>query len=255
MPRKPIEYSNTHFYKIVCKDTNIADCYVGHTTDFIKRKSKHKGNCNNPNDRNHNMPVYQFIRANGGFENFDMVLINTETCENSLEARRREREYIEQLGATLNKYRPFITIEEAIEQKKQYYVDNTDDIKQKAKTYYVQNREQCLDRNKKWRETHKEYMQEYQGHYYKENQDELKLYQKDYYKENKEYVLTRNKEWKQNNKEHVKELRVKYDDAYRERRKQLQGERISCQCGAVIRRGERSRHQKTKKHQSFLNTV
>ena len=42
MPRKPIDYTNTHFYRIVCKDTSINDCYIGHTTDFKRRKSEHK---------------------------------------------------------------------------------------------------------------------------------------------------------------------------------------------------------------------
>ena len=34
MPSKPMDYSKTRFYKIVCKDLNIKDCYVGHTTDL-----------------------------------------------------------------------------------------------------------------------------------------------------------------------------------------------------------------------------
>ena len=41
MPRKEIDYSNTHFYKIVCKDLNIKDCYVGHTTNFKNKKYEH----------------------------------------------------------------------------------------------------------------------------------------------------------------------------------------------------------------------
>ena len=49
MPRKPIDYRHTHFYKIVCKDLNIKDCYVGHTTDFTKRKYQHKTACNHVN--------------------------------------------------------------------------------------------------------------------------------------------------------------------------------------------------------------
>ena len=32
MPKKEIDYSNTIIYRIVCKDTNITECYVGHTT-------------------------------------------------------------------------------------------------------------------------------------------------------------------------------------------------------------------------------
>ena len=39
MPRNKIDYSNTHFYKIVCKDLDVQDFYVGHTTDFRTRKT------------------------------------------------------------------------------------------------------------------------------------------------------------------------------------------------------------------------
>ena len=47
MPRVKINYDNTHFYKIVSKDLNITDIYIGHTTNFLERKSKHKTTCNN----------------------------------------------------------------------------------------------------------------------------------------------------------------------------------------------------------------
>ena len=42
MPSKAINYDNTHLYKIVCKDLDITDMYIGHTTDFASRKSRHK---------------------------------------------------------------------------------------------------------------------------------------------------------------------------------------------------------------------
>ena len=38
MPKKEINYQNTIIYKIRCKDLNIKDVYVGHTTNFIQRK-------------------------------------------------------------------------------------------------------------------------------------------------------------------------------------------------------------------------
>ena len=101
MPRKQIDYSKTHFYKIVCKDISITDCYVGHTTDFTKRKNHHKRNCYNQKSKNFTNYVYQFIRENGGWDNFDMVIVKIQECENSLEARRIEREFVEQLQATL----------------------------------------------------------------------------------------------------------------------------------------------------------
>ena len=49
MPKKDIDYSKTIIYKIVCNDLNITDVYVGHTTNFIKRKARHKYDCNNIN--------------------------------------------------------------------------------------------------------------------------------------------------------------------------------------------------------------
>ena len=42
MPRLPIDYSKTIIYRIVCKNPEIKDCYVGQTTDFTSRKSCHK---------------------------------------------------------------------------------------------------------------------------------------------------------------------------------------------------------------------
>ncbi len=106
MPKTKIDYSNTHFYKIVCKDLDIKDFYIGHTTDFKARNSCHKRVCNNPKSNRHHLPVYKFIRENGGYENFEMVLMETLSLNNSLEARARERELTEQHKPTLNKFKP-----------------------------------------------------------------------------------------------------------------------------------------------------
>ena len=144
MPKSPINCENTHFYKIVCRDTKVQDTYVGHSTNFTKRKYKHKDHCNNPNTRNYNFRLYQFIRDNGGWDNFDMILINTEKCENSLEARKREREYIEQFGASLNIVRPFITSKEENDLKKQSYENKKEHYLQKKKDYYENNKYKIL---------------------------------------------------------------------------------------------------------------
>ena len=136
MPRLPINYNNTYFYKIVSKDLNIKDMYVGHTTDFRRRKSEHKRKWNNPNCNRYNLYIYRFIRANGGWDNFDMILIERTTCDGKLDACKKEREYIETLNSTLNTYIPLRTDSE-------YYQDNKEEIINKAKTYYEQNSEKC----------------------------------------------------------------------------------------------------------------
>jgi hypothetical protein len=92
-------YQNTIIYKIVCKDVSINDIYVGHTTDFIKRKCGHKSMCNN---NKKNLKIYKTIRENGGWENWEMVEIEKYPCNNGGEARARERYWIVGLNCSMN---------------------------------------------------------------------------------------------------------------------------------------------------------
>ena len=57
MPKKEINYQNTVIYKIqhTEKDDLI---YVGHTTDFKRRKSEHKKHCNSGISRDYNFKMY-----------------------------------------------------------------------------------------------------------------------------------------------------------------------------------------------------
>ena len=141
MPRLPINYSNTIIYKLVCNDINITDIYVGHTTDFIRRKANHKCSCNNENNKKYNYYVYQFIRNNGGFENWSMIEIEKYSCNDAHEATARERHWLETLGATLNILIPARTEQEWKETNK----DRLDEYHQE---YYQANKEQISEKNK-----------------------------------------------------------------------------------------------------------
>ena len=102
MPKSDIDYSNTIIYKIICKDENIKDIYVGHTTNFIQRKHAHKQACKNINCLNYNCKLYNVIRANGDWNNWIMAIIAFYSCKNSNEARAKEQEHYEELKANLN---------------------------------------------------------------------------------------------------------------------------------------------------------
>ena len=102
MPKTIMDYGKTIMYKIVCKDLSVTDCYVGHTTDMTKRKYAHKFACNNEKDKSHNTKLYKIIREHSGFDNWTMLLIEKFPCKDKHEARKREREIIEQLGANMN---------------------------------------------------------------------------------------------------------------------------------------------------------
>ena len=113
MTKLPINYQKACIYEIVCKDVNITEMYVGSTTNLIKRRNQHKSACNNEKDKRHNAFVYQFIRENGSFDNWDVVLIERVIdCKDKENLHKRERYYIEEKKAELNKSIPLRTHKE-----------------------------------------------------------------------------------------------------------------------------------------------
>ena len=102
MPKVVIDYSNTIIYKITCKDPLITDVYVGHTTNFIQRKHTHKLTCNNQKSPIYNLKLYNIIRANGNWSNWDMSIIKTYNCKDLIEAIEKETIHILLLDPTLN---------------------------------------------------------------------------------------------------------------------------------------------------------
>ena len=103
MPKTDIDYGNTIIYKIYCKDTNIKDLYVGHTTNFVQRKYAHKM-CVISNYEN--SKLYKIIRENGGWDNWTMEIVDFFNCNNQYEARIKEQQYFISLNANLNSVEP-----------------------------------------------------------------------------------------------------------------------------------------------------
>jgi len=90
------------FYKFCCKNDNILNCYVGHTSNFNRRKSEHKSRCNNEKDKKYNFKLYQLIRENGGFDNWRMIEIHKQFCKDKRECERVEQGLIEQNVSDMN---------------------------------------------------------------------------------------------------------------------------------------------------------
>ena len=106
MPKVKIDYSNTIFYRIYCKDPSVKDLYIGHTTNFVQRKYAHKQGCINPKSVNYNCKVYKTIRDNMGWENWTMEIIAFHNCEDLYSAKKQEQHYFEEYKATLNSVEP-----------------------------------------------------------------------------------------------------------------------------------------------------
>jgi hypothetical protein len=133
-----VNYNNSMVYKLVSNDINIKDFYIGSTVNFRRRKSQHKTSCNNSNDRAHNYKVYQCIRDNGGWQNWDMILVEKTPCADKLELRKIEREFMEKLSSSLNSKSAYRSKGEHTEYKKEYRDLNKEQIKEyKKKTKII----------------------------------------------------------------------------------------------------------------------
>ena len=74
-------------YRLQCKDKEVKEFYIGSTKDFIERRYKHKNK-----SKKSNYKFYKFIRENGGWENWEMIVILE--LPNKTEEERLEMEEI-----------------------------------------------------------------------------------------------------------------------------------------------------------------
>ena len=78
------------------------DFYIGHTNNYEKRKQEHIKSCNNSKTKNHFCKIYQCIRANGGIDNWEMVILEQFCANNRKEAELKEQQYIDKMKPSLN---------------------------------------------------------------------------------------------------------------------------------------------------------
>jgi hypothetical protein len=152
-----VNYSKGIIYKLCCNDPNIKEIYVGSTTNFSRRKSGHKSYCNNPNNNKYNYRVYKFIRDNGGWCNWSMVLVREYNATNKMKLVKKERKYIDKLKATLNCQIPTRT---QSEYNKEYNETNKETKREKNQQYHEANKQAINEKNKQYRHDNKQYLHE-----------------------------------------------------------------------------------------------
>lgn len=104
-------------YKIVCKDPLIKDFYIGSTKDLQRRICAHN---NTSKNKTSNMKIHEFMRNNGGPENFDFEILHKETFIDIKSTRITEQTYINNLKPTLNINRAHATEENYRQTKLKY---------------------------------------------------------------------------------------------------------------------------------------
>jgi len=113
-------YNKACIYKIFCKDEKIKDFYIGSTISSLHtRLAGHKTALKKNNNK-----LYNFIKNNGGFKNFNIKIIQEYPTNNLYKLRDIENEYILIFKPSLNSNKPFIHPSSKKEYLKQYRIDN-----------------------------------------------------------------------------------------------------------------------------------
>jgi group I intron endonuclease len=137
--RKERDYSQGLIYKLCCNNLEVKEIYVGSTINFKQRKYCHKSRSSN---EKFNVKLYQFIRNNGGWDNWNMVLVEYYNARDIRDLESRERYWLETLKATLNCNIP---VQNMKEYSKKYREKNKEIIKKNKED----NKKQSSERDNK----------------------------------------------------------------------------------------------------------
>ena len=184
---------NYYIYKIVCKDERTNDFYIGSTSNITRRRCQHKNVCNNIKDKGYNLKIYKIIRDNGGWNNWELKVIEELKDYSKIQASIKEEEWRVKLQPKMNLIKAYQSLE-----------DFQQTTKQHNQEYYLNNKEKEKERSKEYKNNHydkiKEYQKEYDKNYREKNIEKIKMSLKEYYELNKEKIKQRTKEWKLNKK-------------------------------------------------------
>ena len=132
-------------YNLYKVDSN--DCYIGKTRNIIKRMALHKYY-----SKSSTYKLYEFMRANGGFENFTYEILETNIPEE--QGVYKERYYFDIYQPSLNSNVP-------------------NRSQQESKLYYrTKNRLQIIENVRQWQKDNRERFNKYQKEY-KQNKKNL----------------------------------------------------------------------------------
>ena len=109
---------------------NSNDCYIGKTRNISKRMALHKYYC-----KSSTYKLYEFMRANGGFNNFEFEILETNIPEE--QGNAKERYYYNLYSPSLNSNVPNRSPQES---KLNYRTKNRLEIIEKVRNWQRENR-------------------------------------------------------------------------------------------------------------------
>ena len=216
MPRAQ-NFSQSAIYQIRCIESRKI-IYIGSTTDFRKRGSRHKYICKTESDTHHHLPVYIYIRENGGWDAYEVIPVEHLVLNNRVELRIAEQREMDRHAGLQN-------VHYAKRSDAEYCAANKDKIAEYKAQYRAANADAICERQKQYRAENKTAIAEKNQQYSAANRDKLNEKGKQYYAANADIIAMKN--------------RV----------------RVTCECGCIVANCSLLRHTKTKKHQTLLDQL
>ena len=179
------DFTNCYIYHIIDSDKVVH--YVGSTSNFNSRKSKHKYTCNNEHDKQHHFDIYKYIRDHGGFDNFEIVPIRKiENISNKTELRIAENDEMKKYTGLKNMRGSYLSPEKRV-------IQNIENSKKWRENNPGKNIENC----KKWKEKNPEY----DRNWAKNNPEKVKEKQRKYRENNREKISEKQRQYYQKKKQ------------------------------------------------------
>ena len=206
-------YEKGKIYKIV--DAGFNKSYIGSTCETLSRRIER-----------HRMAYRKYLNGKRmetkchllfdefGVENCRIFLIENFPCNSKEELLKQEGFHILQ-NECVNKNVAGRTNEE-------YYDHKKEQIKEKNRVYYHNNIEERKAKQKEYRDEHKEELKEKKQKHRDDNLEEYKRRGQEKYQKNRDKILER------------------------------VGQVCVCQCGSSYTYGHKVRHEKSKKHQKYV---
>jgi len=101
----------------------------------------------------------------------------------------------------------------------------------------------------------KEEIIEYKKEWYETNKEQILEQRKEYYETNKEEIAEKGKIYRDEYKEEICEKKKIYNQANKEKISEKKKEPFTCDCGSICRKSDKTRHERSLKHQNWLKSL
>lgn len=236
------KYQRGNIYTLESEQTD--KIYVGSSCQFYlsNRKSHHKALYKkwlldqDPKKYTSSFEILQY-------EDCYITLLEEYPCNNKTELREREQYWIDKYkleygnDKICNKIRAYTSKEEIKVRKHELYEQN-------------KNNPEYIQKQKEYRDTHKEEKSLTDKIYRENNKDKIKEQKRLAHIQNREHNNERSRNWAQS--EHGKEMRRLNRLKNKEKINANNREKITCECGRIVSKNNIAAHRKTSLHKKIM---